>query len=51
MGKQYFLGVLEGIRLSVSAEGRKHRVPYKRENLRNYLKIELKMIAALLKPL
>ena len=47
MGKQYFLGVLEGIKMSVSAEGRKHRVPYRKENLRNYLKIELKMIASL----
>ena len=45
MGRQYLLGVCEGLRLSISPEGRKKRVPFQIKHLWNYLSIEIDLVA------
>jgi hypothetical protein len=47
MGRQYLLGVCEGLRLSISPEGREKRVKFQGKHLRNYLRIELELIKGL----
>ncbi|MBP5281715.1 MAG: hypothetical protein J6Z22_04365, partial [Lachnospiraceae bacterium] len=47
MGGQYFRGVLQGVRMSIGREARKHKVPFRGKHLLNYIKIELMMIGAL----
>ena len=47
MGRQYLLGVCEGLRLSISPEGRQKKVPFQVRHLRNYLKIELDLLIGL----
>ena len=47
MGRQYLLGVCEGLRLSMSYEGRQKRVKFQTKHLGNYLRIEWDLIAGL----
>ena len=47
MGRQYLLGVCEGLRLSISPEGREKRVKFQGKHLGNYLRIELELIKGL----
>ena len=44
MGLLYLKGLLDGIKLSFSAEGRSHRVPFAWENLRHYLRIQWELL-------
>ena len=43
MGKAYVEGLLDGIRLSLSEEGRRQKVPYRQECFWNYVKIQLEL--------
>lgn len=43
LGAVYCKGLIKGIRLCISDEGRAHRVRYKEENLRSYVSIQLEM--------
>lgn len=40
LGKDYMTGLINGFKLCVSEEGRKHKVPYKRQHLRSYCRIQ-----------
>lgn len=46
MGVLYIRSYLEGMARVLSAEGRRHRVPYKPENTLHYLKIEWELLQA-----
>ena len=43
LGGVYCKGLYKGIKLCVSEEGRAHRVRYDRENLRNYIRLQLEL--------
>lgn len=43
MGADYLKGLGRGIRLCVSEEGRKHKLPFQRKNLRSYVRIQLEL--------
>ena len=43
LGADYVRGLCKGFRLCVSAEGRRHRVPFQRKNLRHYIVIQLEL--------
>lgn len=47
MGRQYLLGVCEGLRLSMSPEGREKRVSFQAKHLGNYLRVELDLLTGL----
>ena len=47
MGKLYFLGLLDGCRLCLSPEGRRHKVHFDWRNLRHYFRIQLFLICGL----
>ena len=49
MGRQYLLGVCEGLRLSMSSEGRQTRVKFQAKHLGNYLRIEWDLITGLVR--
>lgn len=41
LGAVYINGLIKGIRLSMSDEGRRNKVPYQRKNLKSYCRIQL----------
>lgn len=43
MGKTYWKGIWEGIRLCRSEEGKRHKVPFRPECLGNYMRIQLEL--------
>lgn len=43
LGKEYIIGLGKGLRLCVSEEGRKNKVHFRRENLKNYIRIQLEL--------
>ena len=43
-GKTYCKGLLNGVKLYFSPEGRPHKVPFKIKNLKNYIIIELELL-------
>jgi len=49
MGRQYLLGVCEGLRLSMSFEGRQKRVRFQAKHLVHYLRIEWDLITGLMR--
>ena len=49
MGRQYLLGVCEGLRLSMSYEGRQKRVRFQAKHLVHYLRIEWDLITGLVR--
>lgn len=49
MGRQYLLGVCEGLRLSMSFEGRQKRVRFQAKHLVHYLRIEWDLITGLVR--
>lgn len=42
-GKEYLKGLYRGFELCVSREGRRHKVPYQRKYLQNYIRIQLEL--------
>ncbi len=40
MGRLYLKGLLDGLKMSVSEEGKSHKVPFRGKHLANYFKIE-----------
>ncbi|NLL77832.1 MAG: glycosyltransferase family 2 protein [Clostridiales bacterium] len=49
LGKTYFLGLMEGFKLSLSGKGREKKVKFKLKNLVNYMKIQLELWINLLR--
>lgn len=49
MGRLYLKSYAQGIKRCFSEEGQKHKIPFKWNNLLNYLKIELELICNVLK--
>lgn len=43
LGKTYFLGLLRGIGLSFSQEGKQNKVKFQMENINNYMRIQLEL--------
>lgn len=43
LGKDYLLGLCNGVGLCVSAKGRENKVPFQREQLRQYILIQLEL--------
>ena len=43
LGREYVRGLGRGLKLCFSAEGRRHKVPFRRKHLRNYLVIQLEL--------
>ena len=49
LGIVYLRGLMRGIRLSFSREGRKHKVPFRPAHLGNYVRIQLQLWANLIR--
>lgn len=49
LGRVYVRGLLKGVRLSMSKEGRKNKVPYRKENLKSYCLIQLDLWGNIIK--
>lgn len=43
LGKDYLKGLCRGVELCASREGKRHKVPYQRKHLRNYIVIQLEL--------
>ena len=48
MGLLYLKGFFKGLGRSFSKEGRSHHIPYQREHLKNYINIQLRLLAGLI---
>lgn len=48
MGGLYLKGLMDGIKICLSKEGRGHKVPFRKENIGNYVRIQLLMILGLI---
>ena len=49
MGFQYLRGLFDGLRLSLHADGRKRKVPFRMKNLKHYFRIEFELIFGILR--
>ena len=47
LGKEYFKGVMDGLKLSFSRSGRSKKVPFQRKHFRDYLRVEGQLITGI----